>query len=98
MDLCQLPASVEQVVADLMEGVRGYPAQRPLSPQTFSRNTRMFGVVALRDDRRLVVTGRVRVGAQGQVGTGSSGIHGRPSSASRRTVTMLRPCLAAVDA
>ena len=66
--------------------------------QTFSRNTRMFGVVALRDDRRLVVTGRVRVGAQGQVGTGSSGIHGRPSSASRRTVTMLRPCLAAVDA
>jgi hypothetical protein len=32
MRLCQLSASVEQVVADLMEGVKGYPAQRPLSP------------------------------------------------------------------
>lgn len=32
MDLWQLPASVEQVVADLMAGVKGYPAQRPLSP------------------------------------------------------------------
>jgi hypothetical protein len=29
--LCQLPASVEQVVADLMEGVKAHPAQRPLS-------------------------------------------------------------------
>ena len=31
--------------------------------QTFSRNMRMFGVVALCDDRGFVVTGRVRMGA-----------------------------------
>jgi hypothetical protein len=29
--LSQLPASIEQVVADLMEALNGYPAQRPLS-------------------------------------------------------------------
>ena len=32
-----------------------------------------------------------------QVGTGRSGIQGRPRSASRKTVIMLRPCLAAVE-
>ncbi|HEX8771548.1 MAG TPA: hypothetical protein VF711_12345 [Acidimicrobiales bacterium] len=32
MGLSQLSTSVEQVVADLMEAMNGYPAQRPLSP------------------------------------------------------------------
>jgi hypothetical protein len=57
----------------------------------------MFRVAPLCDGRVCVGSGRVRVGVRGQVGTGSSGIHGRPSRTSRRVVSMLTPCLAAVD-
>jgi hypothetical protein len=65
--------------------------------QTFSLSTRVFGVVALCDDRGFVVSGRVWVGVRDQGGAGSAGIHGRPFSAPPRMVIMLRPCLAAVE-